>query len=89
MLPVANTHLHILHFDHAGLIIKDKSTCGNGNVLNGVLAVVPEAWGLDGSNLEANFEAIHHQGAECLTIHIFSNDQQRLPVIRRNYNYRY
>lgn len=76
-----HTYLHILHFNHAGLIIEDKSTSGDGNVLNGVLAVVPKAWGLDSSNLEANLEAIHHQGAQRLTIHILSNDQQRLPMI--------
>lgn len=83
MFQAMQTHLDILHFHHAGLIIEDKSTCGNGNILNGILAVVPKAWGLDGGNLKANLEAIHHQGAECLTVHIFGNDQQRLPVVQR------
>lgn len=86
VLPAAHTYtyLYILHFDHAGLIIEDKSTCGNGNILNGVLAVVPKAWSLDGSNLEANLEAVHYQSAECLTVHILSNDQQRFSVMARS-----
>ena len=81
--PIATVpHLHILDLHHAGLVVEDDGPGGHGNVVHGGLPVVAEAGGLDGRDLQANLESVHHQGAQGLPLDVLSNDNQRLPNIK-------
>jgi len=46
--------------------------------LEGGLAVVSESWRLDGADIDASAQLVHHQRRERLAVDVLSDDHERL-----------
>ena len=75
--------LDVFKFKVRAFTAKDDATCGNGHVVEGVLAVVTKAGRLDSDHLQANLEPVDDQGGQSLPVNILTDNDQGLLRLRK------